>query len=292
MLNLIQTNDYLFLIDEEAKITSNCLHLYDKNNPLCIYSAHQFDESVWYEFKRIISYYSLTKEAKELDLPLLPNPFEKNIEDLCQNFWMSKHNPNISRQEQIFNAFKSGYRAAQSKQFSLEDIKKAIEMARRGISSNIGEFDLNALYGIQDLKDVNHKYSDFDIIQSLSTQQLPKEFFPEYRKVEKYSFKDNFGVENFTFKGVQENDVLISTQNQPGIGGFFITYPMLLIERGKEYKIKKVSSFGFYTVPWIIDEDGNHAIPDYDLFVLKDEKLLKTITNSEGKLELVGTYKW
>lgn len=67
--------------------------------------------------------------------------------------------------------FRDGYKAAQSKQFSLEDMKKAIEF-----SYNAGRrLERKAVS-----PDFNFKIYREELIQSLSTQQLPKEFIPEY----------------------------------------------------------------------------------------------------------------
>src|SRR5690606_13674129 len=61
-------------------------------------------------------------------------------------------------------------KAAQSdKQFSLEDVKKAIEMAR--------EYDFVQFTN----GETEYKYTEEEIVQSLSTQQTyPKEFIPEW----------------------------------------------------------------------------------------------------------------
>lgn len=180
-MNLIQTKDYLLLIDEEAEIKMNdyCVNLDNRISHLPIevetrnIGGYGSDKYYW-SHKKCLAYYPLTKEAKELDLPLLP-PFE---EDKGLEKSLNKYIKDLHSQEECIG-FIAGYKATQSKQYSLEDIKKAIQMARRGICSG-GEFDLNALYGLDDLQEVNHKYSDTEIIQSLSTQQLPKEFVPQY----------------------------------------------------------------------------------------------------------------
>ncbi len=115
-------------------------------------------------------YYPLTKEAKELDLPLLP-PFEREIdinEIAKQRAIDRKWHPNSMETRRVGNeiieAVKYGYEIAQSKQFSLDDMKKAIEMAR--------EYEFIRFGG----GDIESKYTEEEIIQSLSTQQLPKEF--------------------------------------------------------------------------------------------------------------------
>src|SRR5690606_31666740 len=117
-------------------------------------------------FQKIIAYYPLSKEAKELDLPLLPNPFEeeplmKQASELreLRGYHKDSH-------YSFCGGFIEGYGAAQSKQFSLEDVKKAIKMAKKGYN----EFGENGFlrHGFD--------FTEREIIQSLSTQQLPKEF--------------------------------------------------------------------------------------------------------------------
>lgn len=89
------------------------------------------------------------------------------------------------------------------------------------------------------------------------------------RKIEKYKYKNNNHNERFTFKGLMPGDILIAKKSKNGLGGYLHPYPCELIINNNEYKVYKISSFGFYTVPWIIDEDGNCTIPDYDDFELK-----------------------
>ena len=120
----------------------------------------------------------------------------------------------------IVDGFTEGYKAAQSdKQFSLEDMKKAFQA---GTQSGYEFCDLEHYYNEQEsqlpdeeIPDEDEEFEEF--IQSLSTQQLPVSFEPEY-----------------------ENH--IKTNND--IGHVFI------------------------------------------------EPKPKTITNSEGKIVLVGTYKY
>lgn len=256
---LIQTKDHLLLIDEEAEIKETD-YVFDipKNIFFRVKSFGQnggktlieetLDYSTPYEVsisncKKCLAYYPLAKETKELNLPLLPNPFEvtdiwklgnhisvTTIFEYEESQAWPNHKEYINKGYQTYigevievdkglalktecgKIFKtqgsywfgsvlkqkcSLIKAAQPKQFSLEDVKKAIEMARE------------------------IRYSTEEIIQSLSTQQLPKEFIPEY-----------------------ESD----------FNSCYCTRDIC---------------------------NGNNC-----------PKKLKTITNSEGKEELVGTYKY
>lgn len=176
-MKLITTDAYLLLIDEGVEIKEGD-YTYKKLDNGVIY-----EEDIWRVEKntvasnypnivkdyrdKIIAYYPLTKETKEIDLPLLPNPFReesKFYDKLKESPY--KENPGL------VYYFIEGYKAAQShsKQFSLEDVKKAIEMARETYLEADPEGKNEEWIG----------YTEEQIIQSLSTQQLPKEFIPEY----------------------------------------------------------------------------------------------------------------
>lgn len=222
-MKILNNDTYLLLIDEEAEIKGGPFLCY---NPLKITWD---DDVVLYQgampeynyrgLQKIIAYYPLNSEAKELDLPLLPNPFkeEVNIEKLAISSFGYKptkvdNSIILSLSKGYIRGFQDGYKAA-TKQFSLEDMKKAIEMARIGFKN----------YPSDSFKSINNyiKSETNKIIQSLSTQQFPSEFIPEYE--------------------------IVPDQNNYGSGEIFST------------NMKEV---------------------------------LKTITNSEGKEVLVGTYKY
>ena len=106
-----------------------------------------------------------------------PNPFEEIVD---VKYLALRHiektigvNPKDERWDEIAITFKNmfiaGYKAAQSKgQYSLDDMETLMEEA------------LNWFGGGRD-KDISDSKEFFEkYIQSLSTQQLPKEFIPEY----------------------------------------------------------------------------------------------------------------
>lgn len=220
---LIQIEDYLLLINEEAEIKEGDIVYRDTGvvfkitNERISYYREVIPKTV-HKIYKCLAYYPLTKEAKELDLPLLPNPFEEvDIERLADKWFLIN---NYNKEDLIHshtipncitnkNLFIEGYKAAQSKQFSLDDMRKAIEMAREQDCSNF------EYYGF-----CEKSYTDEEIIQSISTQQLPSEFIPEYENVD---------------------------------------------------------------IGELVDMNGNYNG--------ENVKQLKTITNSEGREELVGTYK-
>lgn len=159
---LIQTKDYLLLIDEEAEICQMDLYL-DVDCDTVTRATLTSDQ--YSGCKKVIAYYPLIKEAKELDLPWLPNPFKEvdfdNTSELKILLEKRAEKSNTCDLNEYALGLLAGYKVAQSKgQYSLEDIKKAIEMAR-------------------DYYD-GFTYTEKEIIQSLSTQKLPSEFISEY----------------------------------------------------------------------------------------------------------------
>lgn len=193
---LIKTKDYLILIDEEVEIIHPSYYYYKHFGEDVI--SHTDDvmkglntvENLNKDnfFSKIIAYRKLNENAKELDLPLLPNPFNplnrrkfiylvkntkggekgniifevirfeclKEAEEWCKD----KPHLEIEQQEIV---------VSQSKQFSLEDINKAIAFGF-------------GIYRKEDRAPFNLEINEF--IQSLSTQQLPKEFIPDYEEIE------------------------------------------------------------------------------------------------------------
>ena len=192
---LIQTKDYLLLIDEGAEIKKGGYAYqinYEKTNSQIIKIESDFQEKIANDKNgsftkyKIIAYYPLTKYTHELDLPLLPNPFEgEGIERLALKWFVGCNKKDIIFDLGWMKIFEAGYKAAQSKQFSLEDMKKAIELARKTFPTDKLSCD---------------RYSTEEIIQSLSTQQSPKEFIPEYEEVPNFERRMGNIQENYKYQ--------------------------------------------------------------------------------------------
>ena len=263
-MKLVKTTEYLLFINEEREpfnvgnigVKYKALKAEDRTLVIANDSNLLSIEEHW---RKVIAYYPLTKEAKELDLPLLPNPFKEEIdieklacniynlsldeyeyinEDLSQNrSLIEEHYKDINREEiaeKYFDviSFIAGYNAAQSKQFSLEDMKKAFQA---GTQSGYQFCDLEHYYREQESQLPNEEIPDEDeefeeFIQSLSTQQLPK----------------GFEVEEKSFKNIE-------------------------IELG------------------IYGHDEGLTESEYKHY-LKNNSIFKTTLNSEGKKELLGNY--
>lgn len=167
-MKLIKTKDYLLLVDKSAEEIKVGDYFYNESNSEIDISNYVIIPTKWDATYRMVAYYPLTEEAKELDLPLLPNPFEEDdIEVLADNY-VNNQFSNYYFKSALREVFKDGYKIAQTKQYSLEDMKKAIK------------------YGMYEAE---HK-SDKEInsyIQSLSIQQPPKQFIPKYIE---YSFDE------------------------------------------------------------------------------------------------------
>lgn len=232
-MKILNTDMYLLLIDEESEIKKGD-YILEKGLIINIFPDYLTNLD---ECSKIIAYRKLNKEAKELDLPLLP-PFEEdNIEKLADNYAVDTQKVHPADSFIAKQSYIEGYKAAQSKQFSLEDVinysnwlsqwlsynkyKKVIDGAKPyGIGELISNKDLIKMF-VAGLPPSNPPLNQ-ETIQSLSIQQLPSEFIPEY------------------------------------IGG-------------GEYLAGEIG--------------GNEIWTEYP-------KELKTITNSEGKEELVGVWKF
>ena len=183
-MKLINNDIYLLLIDEEVEIKGTVCLCYNSikntwNEDIILYQGTMPDYH-YTGFQKIIAYRKLTKEAKELEgLPKWPNPFEEvDIEELALKAYFIDSMETLDLPpfenvknyiEEFIEGFIAGYKAAQqsNKQFSLEDIKKAIRFAY-----NAGRrVEMNAVP--PDFKFETYRE---ELIQSLSTQQLPKEF--------------------------------------------------------------------------------------------------------------------
>lgn len=188
-MRLIQTKDYLLLVDSDGEITrlsyviGNGVDYIQEavaevtqeldSGRVIVNTTTELNKN---GLHKIIAYYPIAKEAEELDLPLLPNPFKKEIDEtiLFKNLGhecfiqMEKLNPSGGMKEFIRMAVEFGYKAAQAKQFSLED------MIAFGKKCFYKGFDKSE-------KDDSNCYTawreeNLGLVQSLTTQQLPKEF--------------------------------------------------------------------------------------------------------------------
>src|SRR5690606_10116770 len=124
MLQLVKTKNYLLLIDEEAEIKGKGWRVDLERNTLGFIDSDEYYNRTENKnkFALVVGYYPLTKEAKELNLPLLPNSFEEvNIKKLAK-YHYGNNRKTIEHEEGFLLGFDLGYKAAQSKQFSLEDV--------------------------------------------------------------------------------------------------------------------------------------------------------------------------
>lgn len=228
-MKLITTKDYLLLINEEAEIkvkdkvwwedpedglTSQLNTAIEVHEDLIFMSEANASEieAFPHEVSLVIAYYPLKEEAKELDLPLLP-PFEEiDVEKLVFDYTLPNGFNRTDAGVSIMKAFIAGYKAAQSKgQYSLEDMLDAFEY---GLSKP--EFQLT-----RKLKE------DLTIfVKLLSTQQLPKEFIPEYEykeiieKVDELS--DKIGVTPKVTKLYKTLKTITNSEGKQEIQGHYI----------------------------------------------------------------------
>lgn len=205
-MKLITTKDYFLLIDEEAeKQFNNYVNNIDNSGISRITAlksayiqlinvATGVEGAIGYyqqsEVEKIIGYYPLTKEAKELDLPLLPNPFEEKVDIIIQarNFNKQVKNPhsNYDKEYQVWErAYIEGFDdglTQSDKQFSLDDMFSfAIFCCDKHVLDDSDKDNIKWVSAFSKRPHLTNQQM-FDNWQSPSTQQLPKEFIPEYNK--------------------------------------------------------------------------------------------------------------
>lgn len=168
---LIQTKDYLLLVDEESiGIDLGEIGVHMKHPELKVETrtmgGYGSDKFYW-SHKKIVAYYPLTTEAKELDLPLLPYPFNTSGKELAvkyilHTYYQGKPISNSENREfdKLKECFLAGYETAKSiYSYAIEDLEDAYYQGRNDSSENV------------------HHFNEF--IQSLPTH-LPREFVITY----------------------------------------------------------------------------------------------------------------
>jgi len=189
-MKLIKNNLYLLLIDEEAEVCRGQYRFLNNKIEL-IHEGHNYP----YKGEKIIAYRKLNSEAKELDLPLLP-PFEevdefeqfKRFSEIYTDTVIElaieiiEDNPYKSGElyeRELFKRIKEkGYKVALSKfQYSLEDMKKAFEEgSKHKYVCEANGKDKKCYCRNDNECNLRHYMTAEEFIQSISTQQLPKEF--------------------------------------------------------------------------------------------------------------------
>lgn len=170
MKELVQNEEYLLFIDKSAEIKGNdfCVNLDRRIShlPLKVEKRNiggYGSDKYYFSHKKVIAYRKLNESAKELDLPeLLPFENDKGLGKSLNEYIKDLHS-----QEEC-TGFIEGYKAAQAKQYSLEDIKNSITFGYLiGHSDGVNKKEIERPVEGEDFE---------EFIQSLSTQQLPKEF--------------------------------------------------------------------------------------------------------------------
>lgn len=186
---LVQTEDYLLFIDANGTPIVGQFH-YDFNSENHVEMTYDFTKQTYHR-SPILAYTLINPEAKELDLPLLPPFGEVSVENLALKAYHidsmeTLDLPPFEDTKNCVEGFIKGYKAAQqAKQYSLDDMKKAIEMARTGYGWDgninvVDNLDNDGYGGCVDNFDKEFKFkSEEEIIQSLTTQRMPSEFIPE-----------------------------------------------------------------------------------------------------------------
>jgi len=160
-MKLFNIDKYLLLISKQDEILNNDLAVGSDNKVILCTENNRI--SIQEHWSKILAYYPLLGDAKELDLPLLPNPFEAYNKEMALRAYP------IDQFEDDFDyRFRLGFEAGFKDKFTLEDMEAAVCF---GMS-------------LEKFKDDKYKLSDNEefkgFIKSLQIDKLPKEFIVEY----------------------------------------------------------------------------------------------------------------
>lgn len=130
-MKLVQAKNYLLLIDENAEllcgdaIIDNVGRVWDKPyTEKCFVDVMKTHD----DSHKIVAYYPLNKDCKELDLPMLPDPlYDENLEKrsilAAQQYAIDKSQDSMASLTKMAVAWKNGFETALTvKQFTLEDM--------------------------------------------------------------------------------------------------------------------------------------------------------------------------
>lgn len=158
-MKLVKTDEYLLLLDPQAKREDGKPYLYKDDLELRFFSR-QYNQSAFVMQGNfpVIAHYPLQSDSTALDLPLLPNPFQEvNIESIVKRLHGTpeEHLDNEEWREIDFGV--KCYQVAQSHgTYTLKDMTKAFEYGK-----SLEPYDSFELF-----------------IESLSSHKLPKFFIP------------------------------------------------------------------------------------------------------------------
>jgi hypothetical protein len=168
-LEIIETFDYILAVSDE-EIKEGDLFTNNRGQiSKCVKSLEEWLTVNKSEIRKVVAYQP-KGNVKKLDLPLLPEiVVEDDVEKLAENYKNKKGSiPTTELEDEIFKlGFKDGYKAA-TKVYSEGDLRKAIEMARKGI-----------IFYSSDITTLGPLVTDDEIIQSLKQPKTPKWFVAE-----------------------------------------------------------------------------------------------------------------
>lgn len=127
-MKLVNNKQYLLLIDGSSEIKEGDYEqIVSRPDIIWKFDGKKIDvyKNDGVDANKIVAYYPLTKNGEEFDLALLPVPFEINFDNIpilqkeLDRRAEGSYNCDLN---EFANGLLRGYKVAQSKQFSLEDM--------------------------------------------------------------------------------------------------------------------------------------------------------------------------
>lgn len=188
----IFTEDYVLLLDSSL----NDGRYYWNDLDKALRTGKHWGYSYHYG---VLAYKKLNQQASDLDLPLLPD-WDGEVDELTNDFHKGWDLMIDEYSKGHYDGFKRAIRLHKDKLFTLEDIEKAIELAKE--------------YKKVEERVYEDTYSKEEIIQQLQQSKLPKEFIPElehyYEKYPNQWFKTSKSNYDMVKRDFGEGQVKIS----------------------------------------------------------------------------------
>lgn len=173
---IIKTDNYLLVVDEsEIKVNDFMYFWNGQSGSIHKHKEGYATENIYGAGVKIIAHLPLNNSPILEGVALLPPlEYDENVEQIAENDWdiygeQYKNTP-IWDYREIYVA---GYNKAKEKyKYTEEDLRKAIQLAWEADSID-GTVDLNIVLHYGDNNDLRTKWSEDEIIQSLSQPKMP-----------------------------------------------------------------------------------------------------------------------
>lgn len=181
---LTYTDNYILVLDDSEIKEGECYL-----SPSGIWFYNHLNPNHVKECKKIIAHLPLNNSTILEGVPLLPPlEVEDDVENLAEHSSeLQEGTYTIQHKVTYKHGFIDGHTKAKEKyKYTEEDMRKAIEMARTLVEGK-NEFDVENILGSSDgTYGIKQKYSEKEIIQSISQPKMPTHFECETEWVNSY----------------------------------------------------------------------------------------------------------